>query len=99
MILRDPRGKLGRRQSFVEGEQRAAEQSCLLSRDDRDRLGIGEARRRLARGRPARDAARAASREARSARRVVADAVCAFAIAAVHDAGDGRIAGKKRRQR
>ena len=98
VIARDLRGKLGRRQSFVEREQRAAEQSCLLTRDDRDRFGIGEARRSLTRG-----GRRVAPLELLREKRAQLGAWSRMRLR-VRDRGGprrgrGRIAGKKRRQR
>ena len=98
VFLRDPRGELRGRQSFVEREQRTAEQSGLLAGDDRDGIRIGEARRGLASGRR-----RVAPLELRREERAQLGALTRMALR-VRDCGGprggrGRVAGKKRRQR
>src|SRR5688572_16688196 len=50
MLLRHLRSKLDSREGFVKCVEWAAKQTCLLTRDDRDGLRIGELARRLARG-------------------------------------------------
>ena len=98
VILRHPRGKPGRRQSFIEREQRAAEQSCLLTCDNRDRLGIREARRSLTRG-----GRRVTPLELLCEKRAQLCPLSRMPLRVRDRGGPGRglrrIAGKKRRQR
>src|SRR5437660_9412860 len=51
MLLPHTLGELQRGERFVQREQRSAEETSLLTRDDGDGLVIGEQRRRLARRR------------------------------------------------
>ena len=99
VLLRHSRGELDGSQRLVEREQRAAEQSGLLSGDDGDRLRIGEARGGVARCR-----GRVAALELSRSACALSSAAAPRMLLCARDRGRPRrrrrrIAGKKWRER